>query len=255
MVKRERKTGRFLPWVASSLIALTVFAAGAEGPPSLQLGLYRTPQNASTQPIQLVWWSPNFEEPNYEPRGPFLAPVGTHVISRGKAVTSSIPPTKGKLVQIVDGEKGHEPENMVELPEGLQWVQIDLKRSCELWAIVIWHNFNGAQVYFDVIGEVSDDPEFKSGVIQFFNNDYDDSAILKVRNDKEYLEKHEGRLFDLQGHCARYVRFYGQGNARTSTTHFIEIEVWGKPSRTAPGDEKAPIEIELPEPFFGGLPL
>lgn len=234
---------------------LTAFTARADVPRSLQLGVHRTSQNASTQQIQLAWWSPNFEAPNYKPRGPFLAPVGTHVISRAKAVTSSVSPIKGKLEQIVDGEKGHEPENMVELPEGLQWVQIDLKCSYELWAIVLWHNFNGAQVYFDVIGEVSDDPEFKSGVVQFFNNDYDDSAILKVRNDKEYLEEHEGRLFDLKGHRARYVRLYGQGNARTSTTHFTEIEVWGKRSPTTPGDEKASIEIELPEPFFGGLPL
>ncbi|MBL7645082.1 MAG: hypothetical protein JNK74_02720 [Candidatus Hydrogenedentes bacterium] len=175
-------------------------------------------------------WFPNLEEFTYKERPPFKAPVGTAIVSRQKPVSSSASPLRGKLEQVVDGKKGYEPENVLELPEGLQWTQVDLQEEFEVYAILLWHNFRGIHIYFDVIGQASNDPEFKKDVTEFYNNDIDNTSHLGAGKDKEYLERNYGRLFDLKGIKARYIRFYGNGNTNTSTNQVVEIEVWGKKS-------------------------
>lgn len=177
-------------------------------------------------------WFPNLEDLHYKERPPFMAPVGTTVISRSKPVSASAEPLQGKLEQAVDGKKSHEKENLLELPEGMQWVQIDLQEVSEIHAILLWHNFQGTHIYFDVIGQVSNDPEFKKEVKEFYNNDHDNTSHLGEGKDKEYLERNYGRLFDLKGIKARYVRFYGNGSTSWTTNHVLEIEVWGVKPQT-----------------------
>ena len=88
-----------------------------------------------------------------------------------------------------------------------------------------------------------------------YNNDYDNSSGLGTGEDKEYVETYKGRLFDLKGLRGRYVRFYSQGNFFDDFNHVIEMEVWGKEPTSENDSQQAPLSIELPEQFFGGIPL
>jgi RNA polymerase sigma factor (sigma-70 family) len=176
----------------------------------------------------LDYWGPNLEEPDYKARAPFLAPLGTARISLGKPVTASSEPTMGVLRQLTDGDKDYAKTSLVELPEGLQWVQVDLEAARSIYAVLVWHFHEGNRVYFDLVVQLSDDPDFKEGVTTLYNNDYDNSAGLGVGEDKEYIESNKGRLIDAKGVQGRYLRIYGKGNTANNFSHFIEVEVWGK---------------------------
>ena len=132
------------------------------------------------------------------------------------------------LEQLTDGDKDYAKTSLVELPDGLQWVQVDLEESRTVHAVLLWKFHEGKRIYFDLVVQVSDDPEFKEGVTTVYNNDYDNSAGLGGGEDKEYVESHKGRLIDAKGVTGRYVRVYGRGNTSNDFNHFIEIEVWGQ---------------------------
>lgn len=173
------------------------------------------------------YFGTHFEPYDYKERPPFLAPEGTAIVSLGKPVTSSIPPIAGTLDRVTDGAKSYRKTDLVELPEGLQWVQVDLEEQKAIYAILVWHFHEGRRVYFDVIGQVSDDPKFEASVTTVFNNDYDDSAGMGEGKDKEYEDSHKGLLVDTKGVKGRYVRFYSHGNTANEFNHYVEIEVWG----------------------------
>jgi len=174
------------------------------------------------------YWSPNLEPEDYKDRPDFMAPAGTAIISGGKPVTASASPTVGMLKQITDGDKDYAKTSLVELPEGLQWVQIDLGAPKEIYAVIVWKFHAGKRVYFDLVTQVSDDPVFKDGVTTIYNNDFDNSAGLGVGEDMEYIESNKGRLIDARGAKGRYLRIYGNGNTDNEFNHFVEVEVWGK---------------------------
>ncbi|MBL7645085.1 MAG: sigma-70 family RNA polymerase sigma factor [Candidatus Hydrogenedentes bacterium] len=176
----------------------------------------------------LDYWGPNLEAEDYKERPPFLAPSGTTIISAGKPVTTSSEPTVGTLKQLTDGDKNYAKTSLIELPEGLQWVQIDLEKTSEIYAVLVWHFHEGKRIYFDLVAQVSDDPEFNRGVTTIYNNDYDNSAGLGAGEDKEYIESNKGRLIDAKGVRGRYLRVYGKGSTASDFNHFIEVEVWGK---------------------------
>ncbi len=182
-----------------------------------------TPRNIRT---------PNLETITGKPRGPFLVPAGTVLLSAGKPVTASDKdPIIGELSFVTDGKKSGEDGYYVELGPMLQWVQIDLGRSHELYAIVAWHYHSQARVYRDVVVQVSDDKDFVIGVTTVFNNDHDNSSGLGAGKDKEYIETFDGKLFDPKGVKARYVRLYSAGNTANDMNHYVEIEVYGLPAR------------------------
>jgi hypothetical protein len=79
-----------------------------------------------------------------------------------------------------------------------------------------------------VIVQVSDDPEFKTGVTTVFNNDQDNSAKLGIGKDRAYIETNFGKLIDAKGVKGRYVRVYSNGNTANDLNHYIEVEVFGK---------------------------
>ncbi|MBX7258714.1 MAG: discoidin domain-containing protein [Candidatus Hydrogenedentes bacterium] len=177
----------------------------------------------------LVYSSPNFEEPAFTRRKPFLAPIGTINLAKGKPVTSSDPaPHFGKLSFLTDGEKDFHNEFLLELNAGVQWIQIDLGATSELYAVLVWHFHASDRVYFDVVVQISDDPTFSNKVTTFYNNDLDNSAGLGSGKDKEYVENFEGRLIDAQGAHGRYVRLYSNGNTTDDTNHYVEVEAYGK---------------------------
>lgn len=161
-------------------------------------------------------------------RPQFNAPKGTHIISKGAAVSSSVPPTRGQLPQITDGDKDYGKKSVVELPSGLQWVQVDLGAEKSIRAIALWHWHEDKRVYVDVVAQASNDASFKDGVIVLYNNDRDNSASLGVGKDNEYFETNHGRLIETRGLKARYLRFYSKGNTANDNNTYIEVEVWGK---------------------------
>jgi hypothetical protein len=214
---------------ALGLAALAPFAAAQDqGKEVLQINLPKpmfvgTPRNIRT---------PNLETITGKPRGPFLVPAGTVLLSGGKPVRSSDPePVIGEIAFVTDGKKSGEDGYYVELGPMLQWVQIDLGKAHEIQAIVAWHYHSQARVYRDVVVQVSDDKDFVSGVTTVFNNDHDNTSGLGAGRDKEYIETFDGKLFDAKGVKARYVRLYSGGNTSNDMNHYVEVEVYGLPAK------------------------
>ena len=222
---------RFI-WIAIAAAGLAALAPAAPaqdpGKEVLRITLPKpmfvgTPRNIRT---------PNLETITGKPRGPFMVPVGTALLSSGKPVTASDKePVIGEIAFVTDGKKSGEDGYYVELGPMLQWVQIDLGKACEIQAIVAWHYHSQARVYRDVVVQVSDDKDFVSGVTTIFNNDHDNSSGLGAGKDKEYIETFDGKLFDAKGVKARYVRLYSGGNTSNDMNHYVEVEVYGLPAK------------------------
>jgi hypothetical protein len=160
----------------------------------------------------------------------FLVPAGTVLLSKGRKVTSSDGnPIIGTLDLITDGDKDAGDGYYVELLDGRQWVQIDLEKSAAIHAIWLWHFHSQWRAYHDVIVQIADDPEFKTGVTTVFNNDYDNTAKLGKATDNPYADTRFGRIVDGKGTKGRYVRLYSNGNTSNEMNHYIEVEVFGSP--------------------------
>jgi len=174
---------------------------------------------------------PNLEPPTRGKRPDFLVPAGTLNLAKGKKVTSSDSnPDVGTLDMIVDGDKDGNEGSWVELGPGKQWVQIDLARNANIYAVLIWHFHSQARVYRDVVVQVSDDPTFRSGVATLFNSDFHNDLGLGAGKDLNYIETYQGKLIDAKGVKGRYIRLYSNGNTANKLNHYIEVEVWGKPA-------------------------
>jgi len=159
----------------------------------------------------------------------FLAAEGTALLSKGKKVTSSDEnPIIGDLTLITDGDKDAGEGYFVELLDGTQWIQIDLEKSSALSALWLWHFHSQKRAYHDVIIQVSDDSEFKTGVTTVYNNDYDESSKLGKGSHNPYAESRFGIVADAKGAKGRYVRLYSKGNTSNEMNHYIEVEVYGK---------------------------
>lgn len=182
-----------------------------------------TPKNIRT---------PNLEKITGKKRGPFYVPEGTENVSLGKPVSGSDEePVIGEMTMVTDGEKSGEEGYFVEFGPGRQYVQLDLKGSFHLYAVLVWHYHTQARVYRDVVVQVSDDPDFVTGVKTIFNNDHDNSSGLGIGKDKEYIEVNEGRLIDPRGVTCRYIRLYSNGNTANDMNHYVEVEVYGIPAK------------------------
>jgi len=176
--------------------------------------------------------SPNLEKITGKPRGAIFVPAGTKLVSLNKPVTASdMQPVIGEVGFVTDGEKAGEDGYFVEFGPGKQHVQVDLKASQPLQAILVWHYHSQARVYRDVVVQVSDDKDFVSGVTTIFNNDHDNSSGLGIGKDKEYIETFEGKLFDPRGTKARFVRLWSNGNTSNDMNHYVEVEVYATPAK------------------------
>jgi len=182
-----------------------------------------TPQNLKV---------PNLEKPLGKARPPFLAPAGTKNVALEKAVASTDEePIIGEIDMITDDDKEAADGSYVELGPFLQHVTIDLEARHNIYAIIVWHFHKQPRIYFDVIVQVSDDPNFVKGVKTIFNNDIDNSAGLGVGKDMHYVETAEGKLIDAKGVQGRYVRMYSNGNNNNDLNHYIEAAVYGTPAK------------------------
>jgi hypothetical protein len=221
-----------LSWISAAVLGLALLAPTAmaqdPGKEVLKITLPKpmfvgTPKNIRT---------PNLETITGKPRGPFMVPAGTVLLSAGRPVAASDKePVIGEIAFVTDGKKSGEDGYYVELGPMLQWVQIDLGKSQELQAIVAWHYHSQARVYRDVVVQVSDDKDFISGVTTVFNNDHDNTSGLGAGRDKEYIETFDGKLFDPKRVKARYVRLTSGGNTSNDMNHYVEVEVYGIPAK------------------------
>ncbi len=174
---------------------------------------------------------PNLEKPRGEARPPFMAPAGTENVALNQPVSSSDPmPIIGELSMVTDGDKSAADGHYVELGPFLQHVTIDLGAMHNIYAVVLWHFHKQPRVYFDVIVQVADDPDFIENVHTIFNNDHDNSAGLGVGDDKHFVETNEGKLIDAKGVRGRYIRCYSNGNNSNDLNHYVEVAVYGKPA-------------------------
>ena len=134
---------------------------------------------------------PIMVEPEYAKK---LTTENTKVTTSEEAVT-------GDNDYVVDGDKTPDATSMLQLPGGLQWVQLDLGAEHTIAAVCVWHDQGDERVYKDVIVQISNDANFVDGVKTIFNNDHDNTAKLGKGTDKEYREP---------------------------VNNYIEIEVFGK---------------------------
>jgi F5/8 type C domain len=173
----------------------------------------------------------NLEPPRRGKRPDFLVPKGAVNLALNKKVTSSdSQPLLGTLDLVTDGDKDGDEGSWVELGPGKQWVQIDLEKEADLYAVIVWHYHAQERVYFDVVVQVSDDPTFSKGATTIFNNDRTNELGLGAGKDLNYIETYEGKLIDAKGVKGRYVRLYSKGNTTNKMNHYIEVEVFGKPA-------------------------
>jgi len=173
---------------------------------------------------------PNLEEPLGRDRDPFLAPVGAKNVALNKQVSSSDDaPIIGQIEWITDGDREASDGSYVELGPGPQHVTIDLGEKHEIYAVLFWHYHGQACVYFDVVVQIADDPDFITNVTTIFNNDHDNTSGFGSGPDKNYVETNEGKLVDAKRTQGRYVRLYSDGNNLSELNRYIEVEVYGKP--------------------------
>ena len=171
----------------------------------------------------------NIEPDRTESPLPIYAPVGTTNVALGKSVTSSDQePIFGELTMVTDGDKQGYEGSYVELGPFLQHITIDLGADHNIYAIAVWHYYKELCVYFDVVVQASSDPDFVKGVKTLFNNDNDNTAGLGTGKDMHYIEKNEGKVIELKGTTARYIRLYSKGNSNNDLNHYVEVEVYGK---------------------------
>jgi len=212
--------------VAIALLAITAVAT-AQDKVVLKTDLPKPLFLGTPVPINV----PNLEPKLEGDRPDFLVPAGTTNLALGKTVTSSdTNPITGTLDLITDGDKEGDEGSWVELGLGKQWVQIDLEKEADIYALMVWHYHSQERVYFDVVAQVSDDPKFEAGVTTIYNNDSANELGFGAGGDRPYIETYRGKLIDAKGVKGRYVRLYSKGNTTNKMNHYIEVEVFGKPA-------------------------
>lgn len=172
--------------------------------------------------------------PNLEPieveQKPFLVPRGLKNVALGKAVTSSdLSVSEETLTRVTDNRKESTEPNLVQLEAGQQWIQIDLEKETEIFALWLWHRHHNIRAYRDVIVQVSNDRDFASGKeVTVYNNDHDNSSGLGKGPDKSYIETNRGRVIDTKKAMGRFIRIHSNGNTSNEMNHYLEVEVWGR---------------------------
>jgi hypothetical protein len=172
------------------------------------------------------------EKPSGVPRPPLMVPPGVRNLALGKTVTASdTNQLRENLVKITDGDKEASEEGTVLLRKGVQWVQIDLGASYEIYAMVLWHAHDTPKVYHGVVAQVADDPKFTENTRTLFNNDQSNVDGLGAGTNREYFETNEGKLIEGKGTVARYVRLYSKGSTESRLNEYTEVEVYGRPPK------------------------
>ena len=217
-------------WLTAGLVCFgLIINSSAEDLVPLQIKLpapafIGTPSDSPT--------APDVEKPSGKPRPPLMVPPGVSNVALGKTVTSSATNAlPEKLAKITDGEKEANEPSIVLLRKGVQWVQIDLGSPQEIYAIVVWHAHDAPKVYHGVVAQVADNVAFTENVRTLFNNDKENLDGLGIGTNREYFETNEGKLIEVKGAKARYVRLYSRGSTESHMNEYTEVEVYGRPAK------------------------
>jgi F5/8 type C domain len=213
--------------LALCLLVLPAFLVAEDK--ELPLVLPKSVALGTPRPMKINNLEPISKNPRILPK----VPAAAVNLAKGCDVTSSArEAAAGDFSYLTDGDKGGEEGFEVELPRGAHWVQVDLAKSAEISAIVLWHFHRERRVYFNVIVQVSDDAAFKKDVTTVYNNDAEGELGLGKGKDYCYYESNEGRVMALSPAVkGRYVRFYSKGNSAGPSNDYIETEIWGVPAK------------------------
>ncbi|MDB6137023.1 MAG: coagulation factor 5/8 type domain protein [Verrucomicrobiaceae bacterium] len=179
----------------------------------------------------------NLEEPVGEDKiqKSFMAPKGTTNVALGKKVTSSdtniVIPGPDSLKLLTDGDADSSDGCFVELAPDPQWVQIDLEKDFDISKIIVWHFHRQAVIVKGVVVQISDDPEFKTGVNTVYNADIEDACKQGKGTDKAWVQTNHGRMIDGKNTKGRYVRLWSNGSTMDDFNRYIEISVYGTPAK------------------------
>lgn len=209
--------------IAIAMFALSLVVSAESAP--LKLAVPAAQLTGTPVPIKIENLDP-YKGPAKE----IDVPDGVSNVAKGKKVTSSDDfPLIGELELATDGDKEAAEGCYVEIAGGVQWIQIDLEKPVDIYAVAVWHYHSQERAYKDVVVQVSDDPEFKSGVKTIYNNDHDNSSRLGKGSEKAYIETNFGKLIAANPAVkGRYVRLYSNGSTTNDMNHYIEVEVFGK---------------------------
>lgn len=212
----------------SLLIPMFAFGIGATGADTVPLEL-ELPEPLFMGTPKPVGEIENLAPPRVGDRPTLQIPAGVKNLAAGRGVTSSDDwPIIGDISYATDGDKQGDEGYFVELGPGRQWIQIDLGKPAEIFAIVAWRYHAEPRVYHDIVIRIGDDASFKNNVRTVFNNDHDNSSGLGAGKDHAFVETHEGQLVEVDGTTGRYVRLYSNGNTSNPMNHYIEVEVYGR---------------------------
>jgi hypothetical protein len=216
---------KFVP--AAILLSVCGFAFAADETEELKLTLPKPAYEGTPKPLTKM--DIEVEKPTGKPRAAIQVPKGTSNLALKKKVTGSDDsPIIGEYSTVTDGDKEGTEASWVELASGLQWIQIDLEKSSDISAILIWHYHRDPRLFRAVVVQVSDDKDFIKGVTTVFNNDQKNDSGLGVGKDLGYFESFEGKLIPTKDVKARYVRLYSKGNNVDDNNQYTEVEVYGK---------------------------
>lgn len=167
-----------------------------------------------------------------KPRPAMMVPAGLkNLAPAAKLSASDKNATSSTLEKLVDSDKEASDQSIIFMRKGTQYVQADLGAPAEIFAIAIWHAHNSAKVYHDVIVQLADDADFLTNVRTIFNNDQDNTSGLGVGTHREFFETHEGKLIDVKGAKAQFVRLYSKGSTESALNEYTEIEIHGRPAK------------------------
>ena len=168
------------------------------------------------------------ESPSTNPPMILVPGDARNIAPKAKITSSDKNATTATLAKITDGNKEAEEDSVVLLRKGLQWIQFDLGRREEIFAIAIWHAHDTAKIYRSVIVQVADDKDFTENVRTLFNNDADNTSGLGAGTDRQYFESFQGKTIDAKGTRARYVRLYSHGSTESAMNEYTEVEIYGR---------------------------
>ena len=146
-------------------------------------------------------------------------------LATGATVTAV---TAGQAARVNDGTIASGSSNRATLT-GTSAV-LDLGGQYYINGLAVWHAFDSARTYTDVVFEIADNSSFNNSTV-VFNNDTDDSLGQGTGSDAAYAESSAGKLVQFAPVAGRYVRLWSNGNSGGSGNHLTEVEVYGTGQR------------------------
>lgn len=141
-------------------------------------------------------------------------------VAKNKNVTSNA--NVHDLSMVVDEALG----DHADLSTGSKWVQVDFGQSYDISVIRLWHFFDDGRVYNGVVVQLSNDPDFKTGVTTVFNNDVDNLCGQGAGTDALYAESAGGKRISFDAIHARYVRAWSCGSTSNPSNHVVELKAY-----------------------------